>query len=127
MRSGEYTMVMRDGKPVHEHRVVWEQAHGPIPDGLIIDHINGVGTDNRIENLRLVTTSGNAKNAKLYSTNKTGVTGVSWDKGKAKWMASICSKGNKMVLGRYTDWFEAVCARMSANNTYGFHKNHGRR
>ena len=29
-------------------------------------------------------------------------------------------------LGDFFDKFEAICARMSANNKYGFHKNHGK-
>lgn len=37
-----------------EHRRVWEQHNGPIPEGLIIHHINEIKTDNRIENLQLV-------------------------------------------------------------------------
>lgn len=37
------------------HRIVWESVHGPIPDGLQINHKNGIKTDNRIDNLELVT------------------------------------------------------------------------
>jgi len=37
------------------HRIIWESVHGPIPAGLQIDHRNGVRSDNRIANLRLVT------------------------------------------------------------------------
>jgi len=36
-------------------RFVWEHFNGEIPMGYEIDHINGVRTDNRIENLRCVT------------------------------------------------------------------------
>ena len=37
------------------HRLIWETFMGPIPDGLEIDHINRNRTDNRLENLRVVT------------------------------------------------------------------------
>jgi hypothetical protein len=37
------------------HRLIWEHVNGPIPKGMSIDHINGVRSDNRIVNLRLVT------------------------------------------------------------------------
>lgn len=36
---------------VPEHRFVWEQAHGDIPKEYVIHHINGIKTDNRLENL----------------------------------------------------------------------------
>ena len=109
------------------HRVVWEEANGPIPDGMEVDHINGDTKDNRLENLRIVTHSDNLKNTKIRTDNKTGVVGVRWDKWRSKWAVQITSQGKMKPLGRYTDFFEAVCARMSANNRYGFHPNHGRR
>ncbi len=34
-----------------EHRFVWEQAYGEIPNGWNIHHINGIRLDNRLENL----------------------------------------------------------------------------
>ena len=41
------------------HRLVWEAFNGPIPYPLQINHKNGVRDDNRLENLELVTASGN--------------------------------------------------------------------
>jgi hypothetical protein len=38
---------------VLEHRYVWEQAHGPLPDGATLHHKNGNRLDNRLENLEL--------------------------------------------------------------------------
>lgn len=37
------------------HRLVWSAFHGPIPEGMQINHINEDKTDNRLENLNLLT------------------------------------------------------------------------
>lgn len=46
------------------HRVVWLAAHGFIPSGLFINHINRVRWDNRLANLELVTPGGNSRHAR---------------------------------------------------------------
>ena len=62
---------------LREHRVVWEEHNGPIPEGMQIDHINGDKQDNRIENLRLATNQQNSCNRKGANSNsKSGVRGV---------------------------------------------------
>lgn len=38
-----------------EHRLVWAEDNGPIPDGHVVHHRNGVKDDNRLENLELMT------------------------------------------------------------------------
>lgn len=58
------------------HRIIYEWHHGEIPKGMQIDHINGIKTDNRIENLRCVTSAVNSRNVKMSSRNKTGYNGV---------------------------------------------------
>ena len=45
------------------HRVVWTNSNGPIPDGLTINHRNGVKDDNRPENLELATMSEQRRHA----------------------------------------------------------------
>ena len=57
-----------------EHRYVWTQAHGDIPKGMFIHHINGDGHDNRLSNLRMVTNTENLQMSdcmgKGYSIHK---------------------------------------------------------
>ena len=57
-----YPEVRIAGVPAHMHRVVYEVFVGRIPDGMEIDHINTVCVDNRIDNLRVVTSRGNSAN-----------------------------------------------------------------
>ena len=48
-------MKLSDGSREYEHRLIWAAAHGPIPDGYEVHHVNGVRHDNRLENLLLLT------------------------------------------------------------------------
>ena len=61
---------------VRLHQVVWVLNHGRFPK--MIDHINGDGHDNRIENLREVSGSENNSNRLLAwrPNRKTGLPGV---------------------------------------------------
>ena len=44
-------------------RLVWQHFFGEIPDGLLINHKNGIKDDNRPENLEVVTNSEDKKHA----------------------------------------------------------------
>ena len=57
-----YIYATIDGKQIPKHRLIWEAFNGEIPDGMEIDHINGNPSDNRLENLRLVTHEDNCNN-----------------------------------------------------------------
>jgi hypothetical protein len=106
------------------HRVAWLIYYGEMPSGEI-DHINGDRTDNRIENLRCVSSKGNARNMGLKSNNSSGVCGVCWCKRTGKWQASITVDYKTMFLGRFKSLKDAKSARASAEKKYNFHKNHG--
>ena len=50
--------------PVKRAQIVWVSVYGPVPDDLMLDHINRVRHDDRISNLRLVNARGNQRNRK---------------------------------------------------------------
>lgn len=41
-----------------EHRLVWEAAHGLLPEGYVVHHLNGLKDDNRLENLAAMPRNG---------------------------------------------------------------------
>ena len=89
-----------DGKSYKEHRLVWLYVYGELPR-LEIDHINGIGTDNRVSNLRLATHKQNAQNLKKHKDNTTGYLGVTYDRHRNKYQSRIMVDGRQIHLGRF--------------------------
>ena len=110
------------GKLYPAHRVIWALVYGAWPVNQI-DHVDGNGLNNRIENLRDVAPGENAKNRKRYDRNSSGVSGVSWRSNK--WIARIRVNGSLIHLGSFAEFSDAVAARKTAEVKYGFHPNHG--
>lgn len=119
-----YLRTSVDGRVYMLHRLVWLYHYGTWPEGEI-DHINGIRADNRIANLRDVTSSENNKNRRRPITNRTGFMGVYWSPKKKKWLAEITTAGKKIHLGFFEDIDDAAKARKDAELCYGFHPNHG--
>ena len=113
------------GKQYKAHRLIWLYVYEKFPDGHI-DHINGDPLDNRIENLRDVTQQENNKNACKRKDNKSGHTGVCWNKYREKWHAQIKVNGVSTYLGYFNVLEDAVAARQAASVKHGYHANHGR-
>ena len=59
------------------HRIIWQMFNGKIPQGFVIDHIDGNSLNNDLSNLRCVPTIRNARNKRKAETNSSGVNGVS--------------------------------------------------
>lgn len=69
------------------HRIILE-LHGIDTEGMLVDHVNGNPSDNRIENLRVCSPAENARNKKISVTSKTGIPGVYFSKNIKSWVAN---------------------------------------
>jgi len=105
------------------HRLAWLYVYGEWPN--IIDHMNGVKTDNRLCNLRNTTHQGNHLNQKRNSKNTSGVTGVYLNKKSGIWCAQMKFNGKTYHIGSSKSFFEAVCMRKSEERKLGFSTRHG--
>jgi hypothetical protein len=122
--SKGYIRIRTNGSVWVAHRVIWKLVHSIEPD--FIDHINGIRHDNRIENLRSVTQTENARNTSRKRHNTSGVSGVHWVTKDQRWLATIHDKGKRINLGQYRNFEDAVAARHAGEVKYGYHPNHGR-
>jgi hypothetical protein len=66
---------------------------------IIVDHINGDRSDNRLENLQVITQRENTSKDKKNKTSK--YTGVCWNRFNNKWMSGIRISGKKIHLGYF--------------------------
>lgn len=100
--AAEYWKVSTLRKQYYAHRLVWMIERGPIPAGMQIDHINGDGRDNRIENLRAVSAARNSRNQHRDTRNKTGVVGVAWLGKKNAYIAYFYDFNRKLIQRQFS-------------------------
>lgn len=113
------------GRGYYAHRIVWLLCTGEWPEDQI-DHINGDGSDNRIENLRPVSMSQNSKNKRTPENNTSGHIGVCWRSKLNRWSAQISVNRRQKHLGLFEKLEDAIAARKTAEAQHNFHQNHGR-
>lgn len=74
------------------HRVVWEVHRGAIPAGLEIDHVDGDKSNNRIDNLQLVTHAENVRLARERKGNWLRAANAKLTDEQRQWIISLPSK-----------------------------------
>jgi len=87
-----------------------------VPNGIEIDHVNGIRVDNRIVNLRLATNQQNSANSKIRKNNKSGLKGAyrrNSNNGMC-WQATITVKKKAIYLGIFSSKEEAHAAYLNA-------------
>ncbi len=124
-----YVWVNLFGDMYLAHRLAFLYVLGRHPENEV-DHINGDRLDNRWDNLRECSPFENSRNQGIRKDNTSGVRGVTFWKntrGKKPWVARISHQGERILIGNFETFEEAVAARKNAEREYGYHKNHGGR
>jgi hypothetical protein len=81
----------------------------PVPDNMVVDHINHNGLDNRKANLRPATVAQNACNRR-HTKDAKKFKGLVWDKRRNKWHVRFGCNGKKIHVGYFDDQITAAHA-----------------
>ena len=90
---------------------------GPRPDSTSLDRRDNT-KGYSAENCRWASQQVQQMNRGLNKNNTSGCKGVLWSKTHKKWKAQIAYNYKTIYLGLFSDIFEAICARKSAENRY---------
>ena len=115
--SDRYKKVIYCQKSYQIHRLIWIWHNGDIPKNMVIDHIDNIKLNNKIDNLRLVTQTKNCHNRKgEYGVTKYYTNPKNTD--KVKYRATLIENGNRHNLGVYNTEKEAREAYEKAKTKY---------
>ena len=98
------------------HRMIFLYHHGYLPK--YIDHIDGNGINNRIENLREATQEQNLHNVPGKLKTKSGKKNVYWNSSMNKWAVHVKVDKKVRYFGIYDDIELAELVAVEARNKY---------
>lgn len=123
--SIRYLRTIVRGRNLYIHRLCWRLHYGHWPSQSI-DHKNGDGCDNRLDNLRLASTSSNMKNKRTYRVARdlpVGITSKETCYGTA-YRAQVGVNGRCTKSRTFYDLDDAVKERQRMLSENGYHPLH---
>lgn len=111
-------------RPYYAHRLIWAWNFGEICEGLNIDHADGIRSNNRLKNLKLVPQAMNLRNQGKRSDNTSGFKGVFWYPRDNNWRAIPRVNGESYRLGSFDRLEDAALAVADFYRKNGFTERH---
>lgn len=122
------------GKSIQVHRIIYFLTYGEIPEDMVVDHIDGSPSNNKISNLRLVEFKVNMRNKKMARSCKTDKTGV-YERHEfvANWVEDGSIRHKSFPVSKYgSRAFQEACSYRDAqierlnSMGYGYTEGHGK-
>lgn len=113
LNSDGYVVSRVDGELKYLHHLV-VNFEGSKDNLYVVDHIDRNKLNNRRSNLRIIEKHKNHVNHNGYKNNKSGFTGVTFDKERNKWKVLIHINKKQKLIGRFDDINDAITARLNA-------------
>lgn len=105
----EWYVVRREMRGGKQKTILLHRFIMGMPEGLVVDHENGDGLDNRCSNLRVGSRSQNNANQRRAKYNSvSGHKGIYWHKAAQKWCAEVVFNHKKYYLGVFKNKLDAV-------------------
>lgn len=124
--KGGYWMTVYSDEPYKQTHLKLHKLVTRTSSTELIDHVNRDKNDNRKCNLRVCDLYENARNSSIAKNNTSGFIGVSYNKQRKEWKASIHQKsddrnrtgGKELFLGWYKNKEDAIVARLKGELKY---------
>jgi len=99
--NGVFYAARNEWSDSSQHRVLMHRQIMRAGRGLVVDHVDRDGLNNRRSNLRIATQAQNSRNRRRHRNNTSGFKGVSFHRREKKWYAHIHHQGKKLFLGYF--------------------------
>jgi hypothetical protein len=103
-----YVVITLKGMKLYAHKVAWILSGGSLEKGMVIDHINGVKSDNRIGNLQQITQKENLHKKRTSGKYTKGISFRKDLKSKPFTVMIRDQQGKKIHLGYFNTEKEAA-------------------